>query len=82
MITIHYVSTTAEVIVLSIWSKHVINIVIKSLKGYERSVLITLSRMVKYNVKNNLYSIFLKRIFEKLGADISFRDKEGDGRRE
>ena len=28
------------------------------------------------------YSIFLKRIFEKLGADISFRDKEGDGRRE
>ena len=28
------------------------------------------------------YSIFLKRIFEKLGAEISFRDKEGDGRRD
>ena len=26
------------------------------------------------------YSIFLKRIFEKLGAEISFKDKEGDGR--
>jgi uncharacterized membrane protein YesL len=26
------------------------------------------------------YSLFLKRIFEKLGADISFKDKEGDGR--
>ena len=28
------------------------------------------------------YSLFLKRIFEKLGAEISFKDKEGDGRRE
>ena len=27
------------------------------------------------------YSIFLKRIFEKLGAEISIVDKEGDGRR-
>jgi uncharacterized membrane protein YesL len=26
------------------------------------------------------YSIFLKSIFEKLGAEISFKDKEGDGR--
>ena len=26
------------------------------------------------------YSLFLKRIFEKLGAEISFKDKEGDGR--
>ena len=27
------------------------------------------------------YSIFLKRIFEKLGAEISFKDKEGDDSR-
>ena len=26
------------------------------------------------------YSLFLERIFEKLGAEISFKDKEGDGR--
>ena len=28
------------------------------------------------------YSLFLKRIFEKLGAEISFIEKEGDGRRD
>lgn len=62
MVTVHDISTSTKVVVISIRCQHIVDIIVNSFEGKTWSLLISLRCMVKYNVQNNLYSIFFQFI--------------------
>ena len=60
MVTVQSISTSAEIVVISLWSQHIINLIVKALKAEGFSQLVSFGGMIEYNIKNYFNSIFVK----------------------
>ena len=60
MIAVHNISASAEIIVMSVRSQHIVNIIVNSLETKTRAHLVAFCSVIKYNIKNDLDSIFLQ----------------------
>ena len=54
VIAVQGVAAAAEIIVFSVRGKHIVNVIVKSLKGKERSFFIPLCRMIEYHIQDYL----------------------------
>ena len=75
MIAVHNISASAEIIVMSVWSQHIVNIIVNSLETKTRAHLVAFCSVIKYNIKNDLDSIFLQlpdQVFEFISLVIVF----------
>ena len=50
MITVQSVATATEIVIISVWSEHVINIIVQSLKTDGFALFVALCGMVEYNI--------------------------------
>ena len=57
MVAVEHIAAAAEVVIFAVRRKHIIDIVVNSLKGEERSQLVALGGVVEHNVENNLNAI-------------------------
>ena len=60
MITVQSVSTSAEIVVISFRSQHIINFIVKSFKAESFSKFISFGSVVEYDIKNYFDSIFVE----------------------
>src|SRR5699024_2847473 len=60
MITIQSISTSAEIIVMSVRSQHIINVIVDSFEGKDRAVLISLGGVVKNHIQDNFNPILVQ----------------------
>ena len=60
MVTVQGVSTSAEIVVISFRSQHIINFIVESFKTEGFSKLISLGGVIKYNIKDDFNAIFVK----------------------
>ncbi len=60
MIAVQGVSAAAEIIVIPLCRKHVINLVVKPLEAEHTALLISLCRVVEHDVKNDFNSVVVK----------------------
>ena len=60
MVAVEGVATATEVIIFTSWSQHIINVIVKALKGDTRSHLVSFSCMVKYHIQKTLDTIVMK----------------------
>ena len=60
MVTVQSISTSAEIVVISLWSQHIINLIVKALKAEGFSQLVSFCGMIEYNIKNYFNAIFVK----------------------
>ena len=60
VIAVQCVPAATEIIVFSIGSQHIIDVIVKSLKREKRTFLIAFCRMVKDHVQDHLNSVFMK----------------------
>ena len=51
MITVQSVATATEIVIISVWSEHVINIIVQSLKTDGFALFVALCGMVEYNMQ-------------------------------
>ena len=66
MIAVHGIAAATEIIIVSIGSQQIINIVVKAFKRYERPILVSFCRMIEYNVQNNLDSVLMQGFYQLL----------------
>ena len=60
MVTVQSVSAATEVVVISVRSQHIVNVVVESLEAEGRSLFISLCSVVKYNIQDNFDAICMK----------------------
>ena len=60
MVTVQSISTSAEIVVISLWSQHIINLIVKALKAEGFSQLVSFGGMIEYNIKNYFDAIFVE----------------------
>ena len=60
MVTVQSVATATEIVVISVWSEHVINVVVQSLKTDGFALFVALSGMVEYNVQDDFNTVGMK----------------------
>ena len=66
VIAVQRISTAAEIVIVALRGQHIIYIVVEALKRNHRAMLIALSRMVKYDIQNNLHSVLMQRFDQSL----------------
>ena len=60
MVTVQSISTSAKIVVISLWSQHIINLIVKALKAEGFSQLVSFGGMIEYNIKNYFDAIFVE----------------------
>ena len=60
MITVERISAATEIIIMSIGSKHVVNLVVKAFERKGWTKFISLGSMVKNHIQNNLHVLVMK----------------------
>ena len=60
MIAVEGIAASAEIVILSIWREHIVNIIIKAFKTEEWTVFISLSCMVKHHIQKYFDTIFVQ----------------------
>ena len=66
MVAVQRISTSAEIIIVSVGCQKVINIVIKTFKREKRTVFISFCRMVEYDVQIYFNSVLVKDLYQVL----------------
>ena len=60
MVAVQSVSTAAEIVVISVRSQHIVNVIVESLETEGRSLLIALCGMIEYNVEDDFDPVCMK----------------------
>ena len=55
MVAVDGVAASGEIVILPLRIQHIVNVVVEALEIDEGPVLISLCRMIEYNIKDNLY---------------------------
>ena len=66
MIAVDGISTTTEIIIVSIRSEHVIHIIVNPLEGEKRSIFIALGSMIEYGIQDDFNTVFFECLYQLL----------------
>ena len=66
MVTVQSVATATEIVIISVWSEHVINIIVQSLEADGFALFVALSGMVEYNVQDDFNTVGMKLTNQRL----------------
>ena len=59
MVAIQGIAAAAEIIIVPIRRKHIVDIIIKPFKGEARAMLVPFRRVIEHHVKNTLNAVFM-----------------------
>ena len=66
MITVQGIAASAEIVIIAVWGKHVVNIIIQTFETERGTFFISFCRMVKHNVQNNFDPVVVERFDKSL----------------
>ena len=75
MVTVQCIAAAAEIIIFSVRRKHIIYIIVKSFKRYERTILISLRRVVEHHIQDHFDIIVMKfpdQVFKLCTLSVKF----------
>ena len=66
MITVERISAAAEIIIMSVRSQHIVNVIVKAFERKARTEFISLSSVVEDDIEDHFYAIVME-IFDQIG---------------
>ena len=66
MVTVQSVATATEIVIISVWGEHVINVVVQSLEADGFALFVALRGMVEYNVQDDFNTVGMKLTNQRL----------------
>ena len=60
MITVQGIAAAAEIIIFSVRSQHIINVIVKAFEREKRPILISFCRMIKDHIQDHFDPVFMK----------------------
>ena len=60
VVAVQCIAASTEIIIISVWSQHIAELVVKAFEGEDRSVFIPFGSVVKDNIQDDLNTIFVQ----------------------